>query len=75
MYGDLKLHRKKLKILLVAPVTSPLAANVASMGVGYVAGQYNGAASALVSYNNRHKHNQIYLDMNRTFQYSLHILR
>lgn len=50
-----------------------LAANVASMGVGYVAGQYNGAASALVSYNNRH--NQIYLDMNRTFQYSLHILK
>ena len=52
-----------------------LAANVASMGVGYVAGQYNGAASALVSYNNRHRHNQIYLDMNRTFQYSLHILK
>lgn len=43
------------------------------MGVGYVAGQYNGAASALVSYNNRH--NQIYLDMNRTFQYSLNILK
>lgn len=52
-----------------------LAANVASMGVGYVAGQYNGAASALVRYNNRHRHNQIYLDMNRTFQYSLHILK
>lgn len=52
-----------------------LAANVASMGVSYVAGQYNGAASALVSYNNRHRHNQIYLDMNRTFQYSLHILK
>lgn len=52
-----------------------LAANVASMGVGYVAGQYNGSASALVSYNNRHRHNQIYLDMNRTFQYSLHVLK
>ncbi|GFP10375.1 hypothetical protein BDKNPLJD_00231 [Lactobacillus helveticus] len=30
----------------------------------------------LVRYNNRHRHrhNQIYLDMNRTFQYSLHII-
>lgn len=52
-----------------------IAANIASMGVSYIAGQYNGAASALVSYNNRHRHNQIYLDMNRTFQYSLHILK
>lgn len=52
-----------------------LAANVASMGVGYVAGQYSAAATALVKYNNRHRHNQIYLDLNRTFQYSLHILK
>lgn len=52
-----------------------LAGNVASMGVSYVSSQYNGAASALISYNNKHKHNQIYLDMNKTFQYSLHILK
>lgn len=52
-----------------------LAANLASLGVQGVANRFNRAASDLVSYNNKHRKNRIYLDFNFSCQYSLHILK
>lgn len=50
-------------------------ANLTGLTVSAAADQYFNAASGLIKYSRRHKHDQIYMDFNHFCQYSFHVLK
>lgn len=61
-------HSSVLQVLGVIP---GLAGAIGNLGSAY----FNKIANDLENYNNKHKHNQIYMDLNWNGTYSFHILK